>query len=143
MAIPRNTVDHRDVNPKRQLTFPADGVTIIYSKAAAKGHAGAGWAAVGLSSDNTVELVDDGDQVFGELLLVEPDGMCTVRTEGVSYFKGGTEATFTLSRGVIGALRSSARGYVKGVTVATQNEEDIEFGRVSNDTDADAIEVHY
>ena len=143
MAIPRNTISLTDINPKRQIPAWADNDTIVYSDAVARGHAAAGWGALTLVGDQVYALAADGEQVHGILLLVESDGALTIRTDGTGNFKAGTGATFTLGRGVVGAERSSAPGYVKGVTVATQAEEDIEFGYVYNDGDAEAIVIEF
>lgn len=143
MTVPRNTLDYTDVNPKTQLAFDVDGVTVTYDDTVARGASQAGWGAVGFSADHTVELRADAEKVEGMLLLIEPDNRATVRTVGSFKFKAGTGATFTIGRGVVGALRSAAPGYVRGVAVGTQDEEDIEFGRVVDDSDADAIVVLY
>jgi hypothetical protein len=140
MTVPRSTLDYTDINPKTQLPFEVDGVTITYEEDVANGTSHVR-KAVTILDNRQVELVADAGRVDGQLLLVEPDGFCTVRTTGSMKFPKGTGATFTPGRGVVGDLLVAARGYVRGVDTAVQAEEDAEFGTVADDSDSTTVMV--
>jgi hypothetical protein len=141
MSVPRNTTDYTDINPKTQLPFTIDNSTITYDKTKVGGSTQVK-RAVKISGDGIVACVADAEGIDGQLILVEADGKCTVRTTGSFKFPAGTGATFTAGRGVVGALgASSAPGFVRGVNVATQAEEDVEFGSVVDDSVSTAIVV--
>ena len=145
MAQPRNSISHKDVNPKRQLSFYADGTTIVYDKTKVNGHRCSGWGAVKISADGIVSMAGDNDPVNGSLILVEADGACTVRTEGVFHFRAGNAAVFYRGYGVVGAVNASAEtGYVKGVNPATATVAQLAaaFGRVGETGDTSNIAVH-
>lgn len=112
MADPRKTVSH-DLNHAEFETFKIDNSTITYSSTATNGSASVGLAVKLSSTADTVELVGDGDPVYGKLISVEADGFCTVQIAGFCDLPGGTSATLTLGTKIIGDLLVSAKGYIQ------------------------------
>ena len=115
MANPRNVIFHDGIG-YRALTMKVDGVTIsAYSDQVANGSASAGLA-VGLvnGSADTVQLVSDGEAVFGRLDRVDADGFCTVQIEGQCYLPAGASATLVDGSKIVGAVgAASAKGYIR------------------------------
>lgn len=134
MADPRKTTDYEGIGFGAE-TFSIDASTITYD-ATKVGGADATMIgkAVTLSADRTVALTADGDAVIGKLLLVEPDGKCTVQTKGYTTLPGGASATLTRGVGIVGALgASSAKGYVRAAASGTAAETVKEKGRIIDD----------
>jgi hypothetical protein len=129
MADPRKRVDFSGIGQKR-ATF-AYGNTIVWDAANPTKYDG---LAVILVSDDTVQLVDDDDEIFGFISLIEQDGYCSVIYDGVNEIaKAGTAAATTPGLGVVGALRAGAKGYVKEGAPGR--------GFILNNNDADKIVV--
>lgn len=119
MANPRATVDFEGINNHR-ITVPYDNDTITYSETAADGSASVGLA-VTLTSSDTAALCADGEYVLGKLIKVEADGMCVIE-RGYVTLPGGTSATLTRGKAVVGDLLVSAKGYIREVATATAAE---------------------
>lgn len=137
MADPRKTVSYEGIKFKA-ATYKIDGVTITYD-ATKVGGADATMLnkAVSLAGvDGVVQLCSDGEAVEGKILLVEPDGYCTVQVGGYCDLPGGASATLTLGVGIVGALgAASAKGYIRIAASGTAAETVKERGRiVANDT---------
>lgn len=141
MANPRNVLV-RDGIGYRAGTYKIDGVTILFSAAAANGSVSAGLA-VGLvvGGTDTVELVTTGQAILGRLDTVEPDGGCSVQIEGQCYLPQGSTADCVEGGKIVGALSTAARGYIGPATgdvagaIAGRH-------RVDNDNTATAIDVY-
>ncbi len=142
MPNPRNEVDFDDLEPKRQVTFWGDGVTIVYDINSRGGSAAVG-KAVMLSANRTVALTNAGARVLGELRHVGPDGKCTVRTEGfVKLPQGTTLPVVALGGAVVGDTGAgAARGFVRGVAPATLADVAAGRGTAVDISDATAIVV--
>lgn len=141
MANPRATQDFTDIGAHRE-TYSIDNNTISFDKSQQFGSAQAGKdLAVTLSAAGTVALAADGDRVIGTLELVERDGKCSVKTGRYCKFKAGTSASLTLGKAIVGALRSSAKGYVREVATGTAAELGKCGGFIVDATDTDAIVV--
>lgn len=139
MSDPRKTVLNDGVEgPNR--TRKIDNSTITYDKTKAGGSAQVGLA-VTLSADDTVALAADGDAVLGELLLVEADNFCTVRENGPVKLPAGTGASLTLGKKIVGALLSSAKGYIREVATGTAAELGKARGYITNNDDTAAVVV--
>lgn len=119
MANPRAIVDYEGVQNYR-VTVPYDNDTITYSETAAHGSASVGLA-VTLTSSDTAALCADAEFVFGKLIQVEADGMCVIE-RGYVTLPGGTSATLTRGKAVVGDLLVSAKGYIREVATATAAE---------------------
>ena len=132
MADPRKTIRHDNIKVT-EVAYKNDS-SIVFDDTKQGGSASVGLA-VTLSADKTVGLAGDGEVVIGRLERVYDDGICSVRIGGHMTFKGGTSATLTRGGGIVGALRSSAKGYVK---VASGGR-----GYVQANTDTDAVEVMF
>lgn len=114
MANPRNVVIHDGIG-YRAISLWADGSTITFSASAKDGSAVVG-RAVGLvaGTQNTIELVADGQAVLGRLDKVEGDGGCTVQVEGQCYLPAGDSQTLVRDSKIVGALgASSAKGFIR------------------------------
>ncbi|HMV50850.1 MAG TPA: hypothetical protein PLD20_24425 [Blastocatellia bacterium] len=142
MANPRAIQDFTDIRSHRE-TFTIDGVTITFDKTKPFGSDQAGKSlAVTLSGNGTVALAADGDRVIGTLELVEKGDKCTVQTGAYCKFKGGTSASLTLGKAIVGALRSSAKGYIREVATGTAAELGKCGGFIVDAADTDAIVVN-
>jgi hypothetical protein len=120
MADPRNTVAFDDIGYEAQ-TFLIDNSTITYSATATNGSASVGLA-VALSAAETVELVGDGEEVIGKLIKVESDNKAVVQTAGYMTLPGGTGASLTVGKKIVGDLLVSAEGYIREVATGTAAE---------------------
>lgn len=142
MANPRNTVDFSEIKPLN-LTFLADGVTIVYSATAAGGSTVVGRAVrIMPGTSETVELVGDGECVMGQLLRVEPDGKAVVQVGGVVTLPGGDSATLTPGSKIVGDLgAAAAEGYIRSVAAATLAEVAVARGNILDATTATAVQV--
>jgi hypothetical protein len=127
MADPRTVIVYDEIGIQRQ-TLIADGVTILYDSTKAGGSVSVGLA-VSLSANDTVQLAGDGETVIGQLDWVEKDLKCSVAVKGFLIFKGGTTPALVRGAGIIGALSTAAKGFVKGAGAATNGK-----GTVFNDT---------
>lgn len=134
MADPRNTVDFVGIGYRAE-TFLIDNSTITYSATATNGSSQVGLA-VNLSTDKTVQLVGDGEDVLGKLIKVESDNKAVVQTKGYCTLPGGSGATLTLGEKIVGDLgASSAEGYIRVVATGTAAELGHARGRIiDNDT---------
>lgn len=133
MADPRNTVKLEGIREER-ATYLIDGDTITFSATAVRGSASVDLA-VTLSADKTVALTADGQFVLGKLIAVESDGKAIVADEGYVTLPAGTGASVTLGKKIVGALLSSAKGYVREVATATAAELGVCRGAIiENDT---------
>ncbi len=102
-------------------TFEYDG-SITYNVTLAGGSAQVGLA-VGLTGNATVGLCLDGTQVEGLLVKVTDDGFCTVQNLGFCTLPGGTGASLTVGKRIVGAVNaSSAGGYIREVNTGTAAE---------------------
>jgi len=110
MANPRATVRYDEIGTL-DVTFKTDN-TITYDRTKPGGSDQVGLA-VTLAADDTAGLIGDGEQLLGILQRVEADGKALVRIRGYAYAKAGTGATLTLGGGIVGALLSTAEGYIK------------------------------
>ena len=142
MADPRKVTAYDEIGFGAE-TFSVDNSTITYSATAAGGAAATMIGkAVSLSADRTVALCADGDAVLGKLILVEPDGKCTVQTRGYVTLPAGASATVTRGTGIVGALgASSARGYIRSAASGTAAETVKERGIIVDD-EATAVVVN-
>lgn len=115
LTTPRSGVAFEETAGPHDITFIADGTTIVYDGTKANGAATTMIGqAVSLSADNTVQLASDAEAIVGKLLLVESDGKCSVRTKGFVTLPGGAAAALTLGAHVVGALgAASAKGFVR------------------------------
>jgi hypothetical protein len=120
MADPRNAVDFVGIGYEAQ-TFLIDNSTITYSATATNGSASVGLA-VALSAAETVELVGDGEEVIGKLIKVESDNKAVVQTAGYMTLPGGTGASLTVGKKIVGDLLVSAEGYIREVATGTAAE---------------------
>lgn len=120
MADPRLTVDFEGVDETR-TSYLIDDSTITYSATTANGSASVGLA-VTLSAGKTIALAGDGECVLGKLISVESDGVAVVADSGFVKLPGGTSATLTEGKSIVGDLLVSAKGYIREVATATAAE---------------------
>ncbi len=112
MANPRKNVDFKGLNaPSDYVTYKYDS-SIVYNSAVDGGSAQIG-RAVTITAARTVGLAGDGEKILGRLEIVEPDGFCGIVRGGYVELPAGTGATLTLGGPIVGALLSSAKGYIK------------------------------
>lgn len=122
-------------------TYQIDDSTITYSATAVNGSAQVGLA-VTLSDDDTIGLVGDGEAVLGKLLQVDSDGFATVQIGGVMELPGGSGASLTLGKKIVGDLgAASAEGYIREVDTDTAAELGVAHGRIENAATTTAVVV--
>ena len=128
MADPRNIVSHLGNNAHYE-TYEIDNSTITYDATKANGSSQVGLA-VTIDSSEKLALVGDGEGVEGKLITVEADGKATVQTKGYLTLPGGSGATLTNMKKIVGDLGpSSAKGYIREVNTATAAELGLARGR--------------
>lgn len=140
MSDPRKTVLNTEVfAPTR--TRKIDNSTIVYDKTKVGGSAGVG-KAVKFSADDTVALTTDGSEVLGVLESVEADGFCTVRERGPVSLPGGSGASLTLGKKIVGAVDGSSNGgFIREVATGTAAELGKARGYICNNDDTTAVVV--
>jgi hypothetical protein len=144
MADPRLTVAFEGVAPVT-ATYKIDNSTITFNSAKAGGaDATMIGKAVTLSAASTVALAADGDAVIGKLLTVESDNYCTVQTGGYMSLPGGSGASLTLGKKIVGALGvSSVKGYIREVATGTAAELGKQNGAIHDASDTTAVVVKF
>jgi len=110
-------------------TYAIDDSTITYSATSANGSASVGLA-VTLSAGSTVALCADAEHVLGKLISVSADNFATVQTSGFATLPGGTSATLTEGKAVVGDLLVAAKGYVRDANTAVAAELGVMNGRI-------------
>lgn len=140
MSDPRKTVSFEGIEAE-YVTFPIDDSTITYSATEENGSAQVGLA-VTLKSDDTIELVGDGEFVLGKLIKVEADDYATVQVGGYMQLPGGASATLTRGLGVVGDLgAASAEGYIRAVATGTAAELGTQNGKIVDPSVTTAVWV--
>lgn len=141
MADPRKTTAYDGIRFRAE-TFTADNSTIAWSNVVGGAAATMLNKAVSLSAARTVQLASDGEAIIGKLILVEPDGQCSVQTKGYCELPGGASATLTLGVGIVGALgAASAKGYIRIAASGTAAETIKEKGKIIDATTTTAVVV--
>ena len=142
MANPRDTVAFDGLaSPSDFNTYKIDNSTITYSSTAANGSAQVGLA-VTLSADNTIQLVGDGEGVLGKLISVDNQNKAVVQTGGFMELPGGSGATLTRGKAIVGDLgASSAEGYIREVNTAVAAELGVARGFIQAPGTASATVV--
>lgn len=141
LTDPRNLVNNAESGARRK-TYKIDNSTIVYDSTKAGGAATTMIGkAVTFSAANTVALCADGDAVVGKLIEVESDNKCAVQTNGNMTLPGGTAATLTRGKKIVGALLVAAKGYVREVATATAAELGVARGYIEDATDTTAVVV--
>lgn len=105
------------------VTLKADNSgDIVYDATQPYGSAAVG-RAVMMSGNRQIRLVGDGQAIYGKLLKVEPDGMCTVQDDGKCHLPAGAGAVITVDSKVVGDLGAGgARGFIRNVDAAVLAE---------------------
>jgi len=142
MTDPRATVVRKGIKPEIE-TYTIDGSTITYDSTKAGGAAATMIGkAVTLSTHGTVALAADADPILGELVQVEWDGACSVKTRGYLSLPGGNGATLTPGTKIVGALNaSSEKGYIRTCAAATLAEVNKSRGLIIDASVTTAVEV--
>lgn len=101
--------------------------------------------ACAMSAASEVNLCADAEAVIGKLLKVEKDPtytyVCTVQVAGFMTLPGGTGATLTRGKKIVGALLSSAKGYIREVATGTAAELGVARGFIVDASDTAAVVV--
>ena len=142
MADPRRAVSIEGIAPVFK-TYKIDNSTITYDATAVGGAAATMIGkAVSFSTDDTVQLVADGDAIVGKLEQVHSDGYCRVQTHGGMNLPGGASATLTLGSSIVGALgAASAKGYIRSAASGTAAELVKARGQITNNDTTTAVAV--
>ena len=141
MADPRLDVKYDDIKPVF-VTYKIDNSTITYSAPEVRGSAQRDLV-VSLSAAETVELIGDGEAIEGKLISVTKDNFCTVQIGGIMTLPGGSGATLTLGKKIVGDLgAASAEGYIREVNTATAAELGLMRGRIIDAGTTTAVVVH-
>jgi hypothetical protein len=140
MTDPRADVDFEGIGYRAE-TFKIDDSTITYDEDYANGSAQVNLG-VTLSTDETIELIGDGEGLLGKLIKVESDNMAVVQTRGYCTLPGGDGATLTLGEKIVGDLGAAgAEGYIRAVNTATAAELGHARGRIINNDTPTAVVV--
>ncbi len=102
--------------------------------------------AVAMSAASEVDLTADADCVVGKLLKVEKDPtytyVCTVQIAGLMTLPGGSGATLTRGKHIVGDLgAASAKGYIREVDTSTAAELGKMRGFIIDASDTAAVVV--
>lgn len=139
MSNPRDVVEF-DGQGELYLTFIIDNSTITYSATEERGTAQRDLA-VGLSAAGTVELVGDGEEVVGRLDSVDKNLKARVQVKGTMKLPGGTGASLTVGKKIVGDLLVSAEGYIREVATGTAAELGVARGMILDAGTTTAVEV--
>lgn len=141
MADPRLGVNFDGIKPVK-VTYKSDNSTIVFLSTEKNGSVSVGLAVTLVAATaDTVELVGDGEEVEGLLIEVLKDNFCVVQVGGFMQFKGGTGATLTRGKKIVGDLLAAAEGYIREVNTATAAELGVMRGRIIDPTTTTAIDV--
>jgi hypothetical protein len=141
MTDPRLAVAFAGVNGK-YATFKIDNSTITYSATQVGGSASVGLAVTPSAAD-TVALAADGNPVLGKLLKVDADNYATVQIGGGMTLPGGSAASLTLGKKIVGAVNGSAApGYIREVATGTAAELGLCRGFIVDAGTTTAVEVY-
>lgn len=122
--------------------FEIDDSTITFDEDEEGGSAAVG-KLVALTAGGLIELAGDGEEPLGKLILVEADGSATVQVGGFMTLPGGSGATLTPGKKIVGDLGpSSAEGYIREVATGTAAELGVARGIIINASDTDAVVVY-
>lgn len=138
MADPRDSVNFDGIKPVR-ITYKHDS-SIVYLATEENGSVSVGLAATLVSTAKTVGLVGDGEQVEGRIELVHADGYCVIQSGGFMQLPGGTSASLTHGKAVVGDLLSAAKGYIREAAAAAA-EYVVMRGRIIDSTTTTAVDV--
>jgi hypothetical protein len=94
-----------------ETTFQGAGL-IVFDATAKNGSPHVG-KAVARAGQGTVDLTDDGTEVFGKLIKVEHDGYCTIQEQGYADLPFTGAMTYGDKSNLVG---SATRGSVKAGT---------------------------
>lgn len=139
MSDPRLDVSFVEIDPVF-LTFKIDNSTITYSATSTNGSASVGLA-VTLSAAETVALAADGEAIVGKLISVESDNYATVQVAGGMTLPGGTGASLTLGKKIVGDLLVAAKGYIREVATGTAAELGVARGMILDAGDTSNVVV--
>lgn len=140
MADPRLTAGWEGIGAK-YATCKIDDSTITYSATEDGGSAQVGLAVTWSANAKTIQLVGDGEFVLGKLISVESDGMANVQIGGQMTLPGGTAASLTLGKAIVGDLLVAAEGYIREVNTATAAELGLCRGYIVDPATTTAVEV--
>lgn len=141
MADPRIDVRFAGIKSAR-VTYKTDNVTIVYSATETNGSAVVGRAVrIMPGTPDTVELVGDGEAVKGKLIKVEKDNFGVVQIRGFTTLPGGTGASLTVGKAIVGDLLSAAEGYIREADSATAAELVLMAGKIEDPTTTTAVVV--
>lgn len=140
MSDPRDGVKFPGIDYRAE-TFEIDDSTITYDAAEENGSAEVDLA-VTLSAADTVALVADGEGILGKLIQVTKDNKAVVQTRGYLTLPGGTSASLTLMKKVVGDLSGSDKGYIREVATGTASELGVARGRIENAGTTTAVVVY-
>lgn len=139
MADPRAAAKKVGIGYKAE-TYAHDN-TIVYSATVSPGQSSQVGLAVSLESDEVVTLAGDGENVLGKLIKVESDGFCVVQTEGYMTLPGGTSASLSAGKKIVGDLLVSAEGYIREVATGTAAELGVARGFIVDASTTTAVVV--
>lgn len=140
MTDPRADTQYDDIG-YLAATYAIDDSTITYSATSDNGSAVIG-RAVNLSTDDTVQLAGDGEDVLGKLIKVESDNYAVVQIRGFCTLPGGTGAALTLGEKIVGAASAvPADGYIRVVATGTAAELGHARHRIQNNDTTTAVVV--
>jgi hypothetical protein len=123
------------------VTLRIDDDTITFDEDEAGGSAEVGLA-VKISAADTVALVEDANPIYGELISVEGDGACLVKKGGFVTLPAGTSHGISAgTRGIVGCLLASAKGYVRASNSAVAAELENARGVCVNAADTTALKI--
>lgn len=105
-----------------------------------------GRAATLSAAGGEVDLCADAEAVLGKLLKVEKDPtftyVCTVQIAGLMTLPGGSGATLTRGKKIVGDLgAASAKGYIREVATGTAAELGVARGLIIDAADTAAVVV--
>lgn len=139
MSNPRAIVNYEGIRNYR-FTVPIDDSTITYESTVANGTSAAG-RAVTLNSSEQAALAADAEGILGKLISVEADNMAVIE-RGFVTLPGGTGATLTNMKAIVGDLLVAAKGYIREVDTAQAAELGVMDGKIIDPSDTTAVVVY-
>lgn len=139
MADPRLSVNWAGAHAQYMLCKATTG--IAFAATSAGGSTKVGLAVTLTGNSGLISTAADAEAVFGKLIKVEQDLMCTVQVGGAMTLPGGTGATLVRGKKIVGDLLVSAEGYVREAATAVAAELGVMRGYIMDAADSEAVWV--
>lgn len=139
MSNPRAAVQY-DGLKNYTFTVPIDDSTITYDATEENGSAQVGLA-VTIDSNEKAALAGDAEGIAGKLVKVTADDFAVIE-RGFVTLPGGTSASLTNMKSIVGDLLVAAKGYIRETNTAQAAELGVADGKIIDPSTTTAVVVY-